>query len=60
MRFKNADCNKVWAAGKAKNTDSLKVWWGWNPKMFTLPRTSKEKKRKSTEIIEVQRISRYD
>ena len=60
MRFTNADCNTVWATGKAKNTDSLKVWWGWNLKMFTLPRTSKENKRKSTEIIEVQRISRYD
>ena len=59
MRFTNADCHKVWAGGKATNTDSLKVWWGWNPKMFTLPRTSKENKRKSTEIIEFQRISRY-
>ena len=47
--------NKVWAAGKAKHTDRLKVWWVWKPNMFTLPRTS-EKERKSKETIEFQRI----
>ena len=47
----NADCNKGWRLGR-RSSNSLDVWCGWNPKLLTVPRTSKDNRRNAKETIE--------
>ena len=50
--FKMLTVTRSGGWGKAKNTDSLDFWWGWNPKLLTVPRTSKDNRRNAKETIE--------